>query len=126
MGCNISHPEKSVFLEFQEFSEQIVNSLFTSSGCKIPECPQPCTEIKVHSELTYLLQAWPISGIQINLDPKVKIVTHRVVYGMFELIVDVGSSLGLWIGLSFLGIYDQMLEQCYWIKTACSGAVSKV
>ena len=32
-------------------------------------------------------------------------------YGFFDLIVEVGSSLGLWIGLSALGVLDLALDQ---------------
>ena len=31
-------------------------------------------------------------------------------YGFFDLVVEVGSSLGLWIGLSALGVFDLLLD----------------
>ena len=33
-----------------------------------------------------------------------------IVYGWFEFIIDAGSSLGLWLGLSALGIWDLAVE----------------
>ena len=33
-----------------------------------------------------------------------------VIYGWFEFIIDAGSSLGLWLGLSALGIWDFIVE----------------
>ena len=34
---------------------------------------------------------------------------------MFDFVVDSGSSLGLWIGLSALGLYDFVHDMIYWI-----------
>ena len=31
-------------------------------------------------------------------------------YGFFDLVVEVGSSLGLWIGLSALGVFDLLFD----------------
>ena len=31
-------------------------------------------------------------------------------YDMFDLVVEVGSSLGLWIGLSAIGLFDLALQ----------------
>ena len=120
-ACNTTTVPSSVIQrEFVEYTSDLFYSLATGSGCQMLECPQPCTEIRVTSRLTYRFPAWPVKKIQINLASEVKNVQHNTAYGSFELIVDIGSSLGLWIGLSFLGIYDQALEGIKWIKTACS------
>ena len=34
---------------------------------------------------------------------------YNMAYGVFDLVVEVGSSLGLWVGLSVLGIFDLVL-----------------
>ena len=33
-----------------------------------------------------------------------------IIYGWFEFFIDAGSSLGLWLGLSALGIWDLIVE----------------
>ena len=81
-------------------------------GYNSTKCPKPCSRLLVKSELTYQRQT------KDNLDGRMflyferdlKVTRHIVEYTWFNLIVDVGSSLGLWIGLSILGIYDLALD----------------
>ena len=40
----------------------------------------------------------------------VEVKKVMIAYDMFHFIVDAGSSLGLWLGLSALGIYDLIIE----------------
>ena len=47
--------------------------------------------------------------IYTRFDPEVTMTRHDWAYGTFELVVDIGSSLGLWIGISFLGIFDHVV-----------------
>ena len=35
-------------------------------------------------------------------------------YDLFNLVVDLGSALGLWLGLSALSIFDNILEFLRW------------
>ncbi len=42
----------------------------------------------------------------ISFDQHVYVTEKLANYSLFEFIVDVGSSLGLWLGLSVLGLYD--------------------
>ena len=37
-------------------------------------------------------------------------------YNSFQFVIDVGSSLGLWLGLSALGIYDLLIDVLIFIK----------
>ena len=46
-------------------------------------------------------------------------VVHRqkyLAYGSYEFLIDVGSSLGLWLGLSVFGIVDLGVEMARLIK----------
>ena len=67
------------------------------------ECRQSC------KETTYVVDegskdGWGTASITFN---KKVIVTEKVPnYDMFKYIIDVGSSLGLWLGLSVLGLHD--------------------
>ena len=45
-----------------------------------------------------------------------KNVTDVLAYDEFSLIVDLGSALGLWLGLSALSIFDIILEMYEWKK----------
>ena len=56
------------------------------------------------------------SYASITFHPKV-VVTERVPnYSMFQYIIDVGSSLGLWLGLSVLGLHDLAVSAVQVIK----------
>ena len=48
---------------------------------------------------------------------EVKVTKYVRSYGLFELVVDVGSSLGLWIGLSIVGLFDLVLDAGTLIRT---------
>mgnify|MGYP002052477904 FL=1 len=50
-----------------------------------------------------------MSGVVITFDNDMKVYTYNYAYGLFELVIDVGSSLGLWIGISALGVFDLIL-----------------
>ena len=76
-------------------------------------CLKPCLELRATSEImsTEPLEEWNGRGkIVLNLKKKVKVTRHEKAFGLFELVVDAGSSLGLWIGLSALGIFDLAAE----------------
>ena len=47
---------------------------------------------------------------------EVKVTKYVRSYGLFELVVDVGSSLGLWIGLSIVGVFDLVLDAVITIR----------
>ncbi len=40
----------------------------------------------------------------------VKVFTDVYAYDMFSLVVDLGSALGLWLGLSALSIFDLIVD----------------
>ena len=72
-------------------------------------CLKPCTEIVVNSEMRS--KVWPVmSTIGLKFKRIVKVTRYMMAYGIFDLVVEIGSSLGLWIGLSALGIFDLLLE----------------
>ena len=71
-------------------------------------CLKPCTELQADCTLTTLDHNGD-DLININFNKQVRVTKYQKAYGIFELIVEVGSSLGLWIGLSALGVYDIFL-----------------
>ena len=72
-------------------------------------CLKPCTEIIVHSLLKS--EEWPnMAQIGLKLKRRVKVTRYLMAYRIFDLVVEIGSSLGLWIGLSALGVFDLVLD----------------
>ena len=70
------------------------------------ECKPSCTQMKVASKMTSCTSGnW--SGIYLNMlfNDIIKIHKEVTSYDIFSLCVEIGSSLGLWIGLSAMGIF---------------------
>ena len=47
--------------------------------------------------------------MKLKLPDRVTYFTDSYSYKGFDLVVDIGSALGLWIGLSVLGFYDGLI-----------------
>ena len=41
---------------------------------------------------------------------KIFVHTDVCAYDVFSLVVDLGSSIGLWLGLSAIGIFDYLID----------------
>ena len=80
-------------------------------------CKESCREV------TYIVKRKGIyktsyagSAAYITFNKKV-VVTGKVPnYSMFQYIIDVGSSLGLWLGLSVFGLHDLVVDTVQFIK----------
>ena len=92
---------------FRKFMQQIDTYIETKSNCKVPACGTPCQELFVTADIVNKYWNKDRYNLSVHIDPRVKISRHEMAYGLFELLVDVGSSLGLWMGLSFLGLFDE-------------------
>lgn len=51
--------------------------------------------------------------LQFNILDEVIVHTDTSAYDMFNLVVDLGSALGLWLGLSAVSIFDFIVETCF-------------
>ena len=71
----------------------------------IEDCLPPCQTLDVVIEQTYYLPNLP-EHAKINLKAKEKVDVYHDIYAYdeFSLVVDLGSALGLWLGLSVLSI----------------------
>ena len=45
-----------------------------------------------------------------NILEEVTVHTDTPAYDMFNLVVDLGSALGLWLGLSAVSIFDSLVD----------------
>ena len=85
--------------------------VYTLSNNKIEaKCKNSCRKTKfyVHKRETIEDKGW--SGAFVKISQKM-VVTEKVVnYDLFQFIIDVGSSLGLWLGLSVLGLHELVVE----------------
>ena len=69
-------------------------------------CLPPCTALTVYSEFQQSSTGFDSSSIFLFLDEVVQVKTTMVAYGLESLLVEIGSCLGLWLGLSVIGVFD--------------------
>ena len=58
-----------------------------------------------------------VSGAYLEFNTKVSMKSKVKAYDTFQFVIDVGSSLGLWIGLSVLGLIDFLLDSFEYVLT---------
>ena len=81
-------------------------------------CTKPCTvtqpnifygkERKVEYDF--------LSTLVLNFGDQVVYTTKKLAYGPSDFLIDMGSSLGLWFGLSVFGITDVGIMAFQWVK----------
>ena len=80
-------------------------------------CTKPCKGLFAYPKIVRIEQKNTNASITyLKFNKEVKITKYVRTYGLFELVVDVGSSLGLWIGLSIVGVFDIVLNTGIFIK----------
>lgn len=105
---NVKTPDKESLKgyrhEFHLFDKGIDMDLFK-------QCLPPCLTMHVNYKLiSYSTSAKNHATIRFIFANEVNIYTNVNGYDMFSLVVDMGSSLGLWLGLSALGLFDIIVE----------------
>ena len=73
-------------------------------------CQRPCIEGKGRSRLNSVAATLGKVEVELHFPKQVKMTRYILAYGIFDLVVEGGSSLGLWIGLSGLGVFDLLVD----------------
>ncbi len=68
-------------------------------------CKKPCRQLKMKVTLKGQTSNQKAYGV-FNFNPKVKVLTELPNYNWFNFIIDIGSSLGTWAGLSAISLVD--------------------
>ena len=64
----------------------------------------------VKNQRTFHRKKYKNSGhLKLSVPERVTYFTDTYSYKGFDLVVDIGSALGLWIGLSALGCFDEVI-----------------
>ena len=74
------------------------------------KCKTPCRKMTNRVSLVDKEDYSDHAALEFRFQKTVKVEKKMIVYTWFNFIVDVGSSLGLWLGLSALGITDLVIE----------------
>ena len=73
-------------------------------------CLPPCTILTATSQQQQVYSS-KFRRVTLNFGDIVQVQTTVLAYGVDSLLVEVGSSLGLWLGLSVVGVFD-LLATC--------------
>ena len=94
--------------------------IYSGDYLNFPSCPLPCNLVSAHAEFLEEDEDESIGdhAILINFKETVKVETVILAYGFESLLVEIGSSLGLWLGLSVVGLFDIQLLIILRIKKA--------
>ena len=82
----------------------------------IQQCQKPCYQVKVRSEEVWMTSGWKdYASLEIH-DNDDNLPIHKAIYSfdIFMLTVELGSALGLWLGLSAISFLDFGL--LFWLK----------
>ena len=91
-----------------EWIKSIALNSFGGIIYKPETCLRPCTHLSMTSE--YIFDAaYDKHSIYIYFDATVEVQTKVLAYDFGSLLVEVGSSLGLWLGLSVVGLFDLIM-----------------
>ena len=108
--CNSTYPANLLKDTVPNFKWDYFWPVYTFSNNKIEaKCKNLCkkTKLFVNKRETIEDRGWSGAFVKIG---QTMIVTEKVVnYDLFQFIIDVGSSLGLWLGLSVLGLQELLV-----------------
>ena len=72
-------------------------------------CLKPCLQLKSYSKLKHTYKANYYNRLELVFKKTVRVTKYLKAYTEFDLVVEIGSAMGLWIGLSILGVLDLFL-----------------
>ena len=118
-GCNTTFdrkPEHAALLD--EVSNLYEDALFGYDPV-FSNCLPPCikTSVKVKYYGSYERPFWNHSSITISFRDTVHLSIMKSAYTEVDLLIEAGSSLGLWLGLSVIGLYDLFIILVFKLKT---------
>ena len=73
------------------------------------ECKAPCVSMKIKLKQISRRTNEAVSTVAFETAEEVVVTTDVFAYDIFNLVVDMGSALGLWLGLSALSIFDSVI-----------------
>ena len=88
--------------------QSIATNYFGGIIYKPPACLPPCSVLSTSSE--FLTEdSYDVHSIYLHFDDTVEVQTTVMAYDFASLLVEIGSSSGLWLGLSVVGLFDLLI-----------------
>lgn len=103
---------------FEQMHRDIDEAVWGRDSEVFKECLKPCHSLSVHLRQTFLktndINYASLNFVALN---ELKISQEVFEYDKFNLIVDLGSAMGLWLGLRAITIVDYVLMLCHKVFT---------
>ena len=117
--CNSTYPI-NMLIGIPNYMEYVYNHLHLKNTIGEIECKTACRTNNnfvsvrdIRKDETFTGSMVLTSGrATINFDEQVEVTEKTFNYSSYNFIIDVGSSMGLWFGLSVFGIYEILIESC--------------
>ena len=117
--CNSTYTI-NLLKEMPNYWEKVVNHLHLKNTKGENDCKTACRTSNNFVSVRDIRKDETFSGSKdinkgratINFDEQVEVTEKTFNYSSYNFIIDVGSSLGLWFGLSVFGIYEILIESC--------------
>ncbi len=106
LNKNIPMPDSEIQIDITNEFAKLIDGLELDT---FKLCLPPCKKLQLkHNLLSHYSNRIHNAYVKYMLKDEVKVLRHAYAYDMFDLVVDLGSSLGLWLGLSALSIFDEL------------------
>ena len=107
LSCESSNNVKMNETVFDELTKFINGWKMESSNA----CKQPCQTLKFKlNKITHTTNRINYGYVRCSFNDEVIVHTEVLAYDMFSLVVDLGSSLGLWLGLSAISVVGSFID----------------
>ena len=115
---------EDIFLHF--IPESVLNSIIEMRNFdEKKKCPKPCTDLRSQIRPGIAQISKGIGGTMLIFDEIAIFTEDIIVYDFSNFLVDLGSSVGLWFGLSVVGLTDLIMDAFSLTKTAFMRLKSK-
>ena len=106
LNKNVPKPDSGTQIDITNEFAKLIDGLELDT---FKSCLPPCKKLQLkHNLLSHYSNRIHNAYVKFMIKDEVKVFRHAYAYDMFSLVVDLGSSLGLWLGLSALSIFDNI------------------
>ena len=102
----------------ENYRHDFVSFYYEMVLSKIKPCLPPCVTVNLDLiDVSYIQSVTNKATMRLDFENEVTVYTDVYAYDMFSLVVDLGSALGLWLGLSALSMLDTLVQMLSSMKS---------